>query len=177
MILNPTAIIGPHDYRPSHFGQVLLALCHGRLPALVAGGFDWVDARDVVSGAMRAEKRAPSGARYLLSGHWLSARDVALMVQEISGVRAPRLVCPIWLAHIVAPFAVAWARFNGGRPLYTPVSLRALRSNRQISHERATRDLGYRSRPFRETLVDTLGWFQEASCLERPRKQSSAEVS
>jgi dihydroflavonol-4-reductase len=55
----------------------------------------------------------------------------------------------------------AVSRLNGRSPLYTSVSLRALRSNRHISHEKATRELGYQPRPFRETLVDTLRWFEE----------------
>jgi dihydroflavonol-4-reductase len=38
--------------------------------------------------------------------------------------------------------------------------LSALKSNRYMSHERATRDLGYQPRPFLETLTDTLNWFK-----------------
>jgi len=171
VIINPTAVIGPHDYQPSHFGEVLLALAHRRMPALVAGGFDWVDVRDVVQGAMRAEERAPAGAKYLLSGHWVSIRDVAAHVEEITGVPAPRLVCPLWLAGIGAPIVTAFHRLDGRRPLYTSVSLRALRSNRNISHEKATHDLDYHPRPFRETLIDTFLWFKEAGQLAGSLKQ------
>jgi len=168
VILNPTAMIGPHDYKPSHFGEVLQALGSGRLAATVGGGFDWVDVRDVVAGALRAAEAAPAGATYLLSGHWVAVADVATMVGEITGVPPPRFVCPMVLARIGAPFATAVARFLGKRPLFTSVSLEALRGNRQVSHGRATRDLGYQPRPFRETLEDTLGWFAEGGRLVRP---------
>lgn len=162
VLLNPTAMIGPYDYRPSHFGQVLWLLAGGELPALVAGGFDWVDVRDVAEGAIRAAERAPAGAQYLLSGHWVSLPEIAAMVESISGVPAPRLVCPESLARLGLPFAWAYARLTGRRPLYTRVSLRALRYSSQVSHARATRELDYHPRPFRETLVDTLGWFAQA---------------
>jgi dihydroflavonol-4-reductase len=165
VIINPTAIIGPHDYQPSYFGEALLSLASRRLPALVTGGFDWVDVRDVVAGAMRAEETAPAGAGYLLSGHWVSMRDIAGMVTEITGVPTAKLVLPLWLARIGAPFIQAVSRLNGKRPLYTGVSLRALRSNRRISCEKAARDLGYEPRPFRETLADTLRWFEENGYL------------
>jgi dihydroflavonol-4-reductase len=168
VILNPTAMIGPHDAYPSHVGQALISLCGGRMPALVAGGFDWVDVRDVAQGALRAEERADTGARYLLSGRWASVRELAGIVAELSGVRAPWFVCPTWLARAVAPLAVAWARLKDGRPLFTPFSVRTLRSNRQISHARAARDLGYAPRPLDETLADTLHWFCEAGYLDRP---------
>jgi dihydroflavonol-4-reductase len=161
VVIIPTAIIGPHDYQLSHFGEALLALAQRKLPALVTGGFDWVDVRDVVEGAMRAEAQAPAGARYLLSGHWVSMCDIAAMVAEITGVSAPRFICPLWLAHLGVPVLTALDYLNGKRPLYTSVSLRALRSNRNISHQRATRELGYQPRPFRQTLIDTLRWFEE----------------
>ena len=162
VILNPTAIVGPHDYRPSHFGAVLLALSRGRLPALVTGGFDWVDVRDVVAGAIRAEERAAAGARYLLSGHWASAREVAALVERAAGTPAPRLVFPLALAHLGAPFATAWANLAGRRPLYTTVSLRTLRSNQVIDHRRATEELDYHPRPLQKTIADTVQWLKES---------------
>jgi len=175
VIISPTAIIGPYDYQPSHLGQALLSMARGKLPSLVAGGFDWVDVRDVVAGAIEAEQRAPTGAKYLLSGHWRSMPDLAYMVAEISGVPAPGFVCPLWLARFGAPFATAASRLARTRPLYTSVSIRALRSNRNISHERATRDLGYQPRPLRETLADTLRWFHETGSL--PQLAKAAEGS
>jgi len=69
VIVSPTAIIGPYDYQPSHQGQMLISMAQKRLPALVDGGFDWVDVRDVVYGAMQAEKLAPRGSKYILGGH------------------------------------------------------------------------------------------------------------
>lgn len=170
VIIVPTAIVGPYDYKPSYFGEALLRLANGKLPALVAGGFDWVDVRDVVWGAMRAEEQAPTGSRYVLSGHWVSLREVGKLVEEITGVPAPPFVSPIWLARIGAPFVTAFDRLNGRRPLYTSVSLRALSSNQRISHQKATRELGYHPRPFRETLIDTLRWFQKDGRLTHPLK-------
>ncbi len=161
VIINPTGVIGPHDYQPSHFGAVLSALANHKLPALVSGGFDWVDARDVAEGAIMAEQKAPPSARYLLSGHYVTIRDVATMVETITGVPAPQFVCPMWLARASAPIVTTYNRLTGGRPLFTAVSLRALSERRLVSHEKATRELGYQPRPFRETLADTLQWLKE----------------
>jgi len=168
VILSPTAIVGPHDYQPSYFGKVLIALAHGKLPALVTSGFDWVDVRDVVDGALKAEKSASTGSKYLLSGHWVSLCDVAAMISGITGSRKPFFVCPLWLARIGAPIFNAFHHKDGFDELYTPVSLKALHSNRNISHDKASRDLGYQPRPFEDTIADTLNWFQEKGQLARP---------
>lgn len=167
VIINPTAIIGPYDFRPSHFGEALLLMAQGKLPTLVAGGFNWVDARDVATGAIKAAQKAKCGEKYLLSGHWVSIRDMAALVQEITGIRAPRITCPLWLASAGTPFIAFSARFTGKRPLYTTASLKALYSNRHISHQKATNDLGYYPRPFRDTITDTLLWFKESAYLDQ----------
>ncbi|HWE31410.1 MAG TPA: SDR family oxidoreductase [Polyangia bacterium] len=165
VIVNPTAILGPHDYGPSAMGRVLLDLYHRKLPALVDGGFDWVDVRDIVAGALAAADRAPRGARYLLSGARKTVRELAALVEEITGVRAPRLVSPMWLARVGAPFATAVARIAGKQPLYTRHSLHALRNHQLVSHDKATRELGYTTRPLVETLTAAYDWFRQAGAL------------
>lgn len=176
VIIYPTGIIGPHDYQPSHFGEVLLTLVCGKLPGLVAGGFNWVDVRDVVDGAIKAEEKAAAGTGYLLSGHWASLPDLAALVAEFSGVPAPGFVCPLWLARAGAPLVTAVDYLTGRRPLYTRASIRALYSNRNISHEKATRELDYQPRPIRATILDTLRWFEEKGWLAQPLKTPPARL-
>jgi dihydroflavonol-4-reductase len=171
VILNPTAVIGPYDYQLSHMGEFLLTLARGKLPALVEGGFDWVDVRDVVDASLRAEKKAPTGAKYLISGHWAEVSGLAELAAEILGVSIPGFVCPAWLARGSAPLVTAFSRMTGSRQLYNSVSVRALtKCNRHISHARAERELDYHPRPLRETLVDTFRWFQERGLLDRSLK-------
>jgi dihydroflavonol-4-reductase len=160
VIIIPTAILGPYDFRPSYLGQALQLLARGRIPALVRGGYDWVDVRDVVDGARQAEHLGRSGARYILSGHWRSLRDVAWVTAQVSGRSAPGFIVPIWLAEWFQPVMAKLAQLKGEQPLYTRAMLNAMRSNRQISHARAAHDLGYAPRPFEGTLRDTLDWFK-----------------
>jgi dihydroflavonol-4-reductase len=176
VILYPTAVIGPYDLKPSHLGTVLLLLARRRLPALVGGGFDWVDVRDVAAGALCAAERAPAGQRYLLSGHFASVRDLAALAAQVTGVPAPRLCTPLFLARIGAPFTTGYATLLGQRPLYTSVSLEALCSNPCVSHARATRDLGYQPRPLQETLEHTYRWFVEAGMLDSGRVKLGAQA-
>jgi dihydroflavonol-4-reductase len=172
VILNPTAMLGPHDYRPSHQGEMLLALAGERLPALVEGGFDWVDVRDVVEGALRAEERAPAGGQYILSGRWASVHELASMAAAVTGARVPALSCPLSLAHLVAPLYMTVAHMVGFRPLFTQVALEALGGNRVIRRARAARDLAYRPRDLEKTLVDTYEWFAEAGWLGRSLRRA-----
>jgi dihydroflavonol-4-reductase len=167
VIVNPTAVIGPHDYKPSLMGRGLLALYNGTLPALVPGGFNWVDVRDVVQGAIQAGQLGETGERYLLSGSWASVRQIAERVETISGKPRPKFISPLWLARLGLPFIRAHASLNGTRALYTAESLNALEgANRNVSCEKAEKHLKYHPRPLQKTLEDTFQWFQEAEILE-----------
>ncbi len=166
VIVNPTAIVGPYDFRPSHFGKGIMDFLNRRIPAGIAGGVDFVDVRDVVIGATRAEKMAPSGEQYLLSGHWHSITELFKMMAEISGVAGPRLQIPMWLARLVLPFVPYYDKLRGNTPRLTRATLLELQSNKNQNHEKATRELDYHPRPLYETLVDTINWFTSNGFLD-----------
>ena len=160
-IVYPTAVLGPNDYHGSLFGQAILKMANGRLPAMVAGGFNWVDVRDVAWGAVEAAEKGVDGDRYILSGHYLDVSGVAAVIAELTGVPAPGFTCPAWLAGLFAPIMSGWARLSGQAPLYTRDSLAALSTNKVMSLAKASRSLAYQPRPFRDSMVDTLQFYKE----------------
>ena len=161
-ILNPSAIIGPYDYQPSYLGQALMKIYKNKLPMLVSGGYDFVDVRDVVMAAISASTNGRRGERYILSGRWMSLKDLSIKIAELTGQRTPRFVAPTCLAKAGLPFIRAWAKLSGRHPLYTAESLDILKqSSRNISNTKARKELGYNPRPIEETLVDTFRWFEE----------------
>lgn len=160
-IIYPTAVLGPNDFKLSLFGQAILKMANGRLPALVSGGFDWVDARDVAWGAVEAAEKGVDKDRYILSGHYLAMPEVAAVIAELTGVAAPGLTCPVWLAGVFAPLMSIWARLTGETPLYTRDSLAILSTNKVMSHDRASRNLSYRPRPFRDSMLGSLSFYTD----------------
>jgi dihydroflavonol-4-reductase len=165
VIVSPTGIIGPNDFEPSLMGRFLTRLFRGELPALVDGGFDWVDVRDVVRGAISVEKIGRTGERYLLGGRWTTVAELAKVAEAVTGVKAPRFLSPMWLARIGSPFAVVFGRLLGRRSVYTGSSLKALRRHRRVSHEKAARELGYSARPLKETIEAAYRWYREAGMM------------
>lgn len=170
VILNPTAVLGPFDFKPSRMGRVLLALGRGAMPALVDGAFDWVDVRDVCRAALTAASRGRRGERYLLSGSYTSVAALAEEVARATGVSAPRVTVSQWLVRPVAPLASAWSRVVGSDPLLTSDSLTALRTcHPRISHAKAAAELGFEPRRLERTVSDTLEWFVGAGLLPAGR--------
>ncbi len=160
VIVNPTGILGPYDFRPSRMGRLLLDLHRRKLPTVVTGGFDWIDVRDVVAGLLAAEERGKRGHNYLLSGHWHTLRELADQAERITGVRAPRITAPLWLARLGVPFAKGAGWLTKREPLFTNEALEAVNAPGRVSNEKARRELELAApRALHETLRDTYAWF------------------
>jgi dihydroflavonol-4-reductase len=166
VIINPTSVIGPNDFKPSLIGQAIIQLYNRKIPALIPGGYNWVDVRDVVAGTIRAIESGRTGQSYLLSGHFKTLSELNKQITLIHGMDKNLPVIPFWLAEIGVPFLKAWARLRGDEPLYTKESVQILKTaHPNISSMKAHNELGYESRPFKDTLRDTIEWFKENNYL------------
>jgi dihydroflavonol-4-reductase len=167
IVINPTAIIGPGDFRLSLTGSALIRLYKGQLPSLIPGGYDWVDVRDVCMAAIKAMECGVPGECYLVGGCYQSLRTLSFEIAQLGGHRPPRIELPFWTARIGIPFLNVHSAIRKTEPLYTSVSLHTLKkSHTRISHEKARSVLGYNPRPFTETLSDTIAWYRENKYIE-----------
>ena len=89
---------------------MIIDFVNGNLKAYVDEAYDFVDVRDVASGIILAAEKRRSGERYILSGEQITVRGLLLMLQEITGVKAPSLRVPVWLALIAARFGPVYCR-------------------------------------------------------------------
>ncbi len=158
--LFPTGIIGPNDYSTRASNQSLIPIANGEMPILAKFAYDWVDVRDVADGALAAAQKAPAGASYILGNQHYLITDLAVKIAALTGVPAPRVV-PAWMALSVLPFLTLRSRITGQTSMLTRASLYPLLNSHQISHERASRELGYRPRSIDESLADMVNWFQK----------------
>lgn len=165
VIVNPTGVIGPWDFGPSRMGRVLLDLYNRRLPSLVAGGFDWVDVRDVVAAMLAAEECGRTGENYIVGGGYRSVPELAELAHEVTGVPLPRFTSPRWLARLGVPFALGYGRLTRKEPLYTFESLDALGLSRRIDVSRASAVLGHSPRSLEDTVRDTYRWFAQSGVI------------
>lgn len=158
VIVHPSAVIGPFDYRPSRLGLVFLKLYRRHLPALLPGGYDFVDARDVAATMIAAVDEGRTGESYLTTGTHLTLPQLSRTVERITGVPRPLVTAPYWLAQVGAPFMDFASRFLSGEPLYTSESLLPLKLRFAFDSSKAQGELGHRIRPIEETLRDLYAW-------------------
>lgn len=163
VIVCPTGVIGPYDFRRSEMGSIILDAALGRTSPYVDGAYDFVDVRDVVDGMILAEEKGRAGESYILSGQKISVRYLLETVREVTGKAFTSIKIPFSLAEFTAKFMPYYYRWSKARPRFTPYSLEVLRSNADISHAKASRELGYRPRKVYESIADTVRWFLESA--------------
>ena len=161
VIVCPTGVIGPFDFRRSEMGSVIMDAALGRTSPYVDGAYDFVDVRDVADGLILAEEKGRAGESYILSGQRISVRYLLETVREVTGRAFTRIKIPFNLAEFAARFTPYYYRWTRAKPRFTPYSLEVLQSNSHISHAKATRELGYHPRTLYESLADTARWFLE----------------
>jgi dihydroflavonol-4-reductase len=165
VIVCPTGVIGPYDFRRSEMGEVIRGAAESRPMMYVDGAYDFVDVRDVASGMILAEEKGRAGESYLLSGYKLTVLDLMEYVRKITGKTFSRIKIPFDLARLVSKVSPFYYRITKSKPRITPYSLEVLQSNSDISHAKATRELGYHPRSMYETISDTITWM-----LTNPKK-------
>ncbi len=166
VILSPTAVVGPYDFRESFLGLALKKFYNNKIPALIPGGYNWVDVRDVVSAAIEAIQKGRKGEKYILAGHFYEIKDLSTIIGNISGRKPPRFMVPIFLAILVCPFFEIFALATKQKPMFTCQSLNLLiRGPRKISIEKAKRELNYSPHSLEQTLKDTFDWYKQNNYL------------
>ncbi|MCL2226346.1 MAG: NAD-dependent epimerase/dehydratase family protein [Oscillospiraceae bacterium] len=159
-ILHPSGISGPGDFGKGHITQLVIDYCKGGLTSGIAGGYDFVDVRDVAAGVLSCCENGRSGECYILSGHFFKVYDLLHLLHEITGKKEIRRILPLWFVRLTAPLCEIYYKILRQPPLFTSYSIYTLSTNAHFSHEKATVELGYTSRPMRQTLEDTIAWLR-----------------
>jgi dihydroflavonol-4-reductase len=163
VIVNPAYMIGPDDHGPSIMGRLLLRIWRGRVPAVLGGGINVVDVRDVATGILLATEYGVAGRRYILGGENVPFRDFVKLALQVAGWDGPVVSISPWLLGwpfvLVAGLRSWW---TGREPYPSATHLLMSRYYWYVRWERAYQELGFWPRPLRRSLQDTFQWF--ATC-------------
>lgn len=160
-VVFPSGIFGPYDKEGrNHLTQLVIDFCQGRMPMGVRGGYDFVDVRDVASGVLAVAEHGRRGEGYLLSNRKITISEMFELLHKESGAKRTKVYAPMWLAKASVPFCTLYYKLKKKRPLFSAYSLHTLSANADYSHNKASAELGYTPRPFRDTVRDTITWLK-----------------
>jgi dihydroflavonol-4-reductase len=155
VILNPGTMFGPGDWNLTSTRMVLHYLL-GQYRAYSTGGMSFCDVRDVAAAYARAVVSGRRGERYVLAGVNLSYRELLEKLSAITGLPRPIAVPSALLRASANVSDFAAALFPHPFEEFTTASASYGLKFNFCSSAKAERELGYRIRPFEQTLADTI---------------------
>ncbi|MCA9517210.1 MAG: NAD-dependent epimerase/dehydratase family protein [Myxococcales bacterium] len=160
--VNPAFPFGADDTAPTPTGKTVLDILRGRQPAVVEGGFNAVDVRDVAVGHVLGALHGRSGQRYILGGENVTFADFGHRVAERAGVRGPRFTVPAEVMLAAGRVAEAVADHVTRKPPMFTYRGAAYLAGRYVwfSTAKAERELGYAPRPIDDAIAASVDFMR-----------------
>jgi dihydroflavonol-4-reductase len=160
VIVNPTAPVGDHDWKPTPTGKIIVDFLRGKLPAFVDTGLNLVDVRDIANGHLLAAEKGRIGERYILGCENLTLEQILSRLAVITGRSAPKVKLPYAVAYAAGVVTTSWANLTGHPPAAPLEGVRMARKKMFVSHAKSSRELGFSPGPVGDALARAIEWFR-----------------
>jgi dihydroflavonol-4-reductase len=160
VIVNPTAPVGPGDWKPTPTGRIILDFVNGRMPAYVDTGLNVAAVEDVAAGHLLAAEKGRVGERYILGGRNMTLKQILDALSSITGRPTPRMRLPHAVA-LAAGYADEWfSRLTGREPQIPVDGVKMSRHRMFVASDKAERELGYKSSSVEDALERAVRWYE-----------------
>lgn len=162
VVCQPSACMGPYDFKISSIGSMIRMFSSGKFPiTMTFGAYNFVDVRDVAIGTVLAGDKGGAGEVYLLCNKSCTVDEFIRLLAEVCGNKPPKIKLGKGIIDVAAPIMEVFYKVSGQSPIFTRYAVRKLVSNCNFSFEKAKNELGYNPRSLKESLEDTVKWIAE----------------
>jgi dihydroflavonol-4-reductase len=160
VIVNPSTPVGPWDIKPTPTGKIIVDFLKRRMPAYLDTGLNLIDVEECARGHILAEQKGCPGRKYILGNANLSLCDIFRMLQEITGIPAPKVRLPYAPVLMAAWLNEGLSRITGREPLIPLAGVQMAAHHMYFDSGRAVRELGLPQTPVSEALKRAVEWFR-----------------
>ena len=168
VIVNPSTPVGPRDIKPTPTGKIILDFLNREMPAYLDTGLNLIDVKDCARGHILAEKKGISGERYILGNQDLSLFDILVMLETITGLKAPSIKMPFWLALSAGWICEMVSNHITGKPPAVPLAgVKMAKYFMYFDSSKAVQKLGLPQNPVENALRQSVDWFKNNNYVTR----------
>lgn len=172
VLAQPTFPVGPGDRRPTPTGKLIVDFLDGKIPAYVDTSLNVVHVDDLAEGHLLAVEHGRQGTSYVLGGDNLSMRDLLGLLASVTGLPAPTRRVPTAMTLLAARASDLVEAGMLRREPHVPLEgARMAATHMRFDDARARSELGYTSRPARESLRDAVAFFVDTGRVVPRRAQ------
>jgi dihydroflavonol-4-reductase len=161
VIVNPTAPVGPRDWKPTPTGRIILDFLKGKMPAYVDTGLNVAPVEDVAAGHLLAAEKGRVGERYILGGRNMTLKQILDALAAIAGRSAPRIRLPHAIALMAGYADEVFSRVMGREPQIPVEGVKMSRHKMFVESDKAQRELGYKPTKVEAALERAVRWYEE----------------
>ena len=164
-VIHPSGICGPYDYAFGSVTCMVRDFALGKMNMGIEGTFNSVDVRDLAAGVISACEKGRRGECYILSNEVATMHDMFRLMNEAGGFSRKYHVLSKKLAYVGVRVLALVSKFTGKEPLLSDFNIYMLNRNNEFDCSKAERELGFRCRPFTESIRDTMSWLRAEGFL------------
>lgn len=161
VIVNPTAPVGPGDWKPTPTGKIIVDFLNGKMPAYVDTGLNVAAVEDVALGHLLAAEKGRIGERYILGGRNMTLKEILQALAAMTGKRAPRVRLPHAVAMAAGYADEMISRLAGREPQIPVEGVKMSRHKMFVASDKAARELGYTPGSVEKALERAVRWYEE----------------
>lgn len=164
VIVNPSTPVGPRDIKPTPTGKIVLDFLNRKMPAYLDTGLNLIDVDDCARGHLLAEEHGTPGERYILGNRNMSLKEILLTLEKITGLKAPTVKMPYWVAFTAGWVSDAISDHVTGKPPAVPLAgVRMAKYFMYFDSSKAVRELGLPQNSIETALEEAVQWFRDHS--------------
>ncbi len=161
VIVNPTAPVGPADWKPTPTGRIIVDFMNGKMPAYVDTGLNLVPVEDCAAGHLLAAEKGRIGERYILGARNMTLKEILDVLASITGRPAPRVRLPHAVALAAGYADEFFSRVTGREPQIPVEGVKMSRHRMFVESDKAQRELDYRPGAVEPALQRAVRWYEE----------------
>jgi dihydroflavonol-4-reductase len=161
VIVNPTAPVGPWDWKPTPTGRIILDFLKGKMPAYVDTGLNVAPVEDIAAGHLLAAEKGRVGERYILGGRNMTLKQILDALSAITGRPAPRVRLPHAVALAAGYADQLFSRLAGRQPQIPVEGVKMSRHRMFVESDKAARELGYNPGSIEAALERAVRWYEQ----------------
>lgn len=160
VIVNPSTPVGPLDIKPTPTGKIIVDFLNRKMPAYLDTGLNIISVEDCARGHLLAEKHGIVGTKYILGNTNLTLCAIFKLLQEITGLPAPKIKLPYAPILMLAYVNEGFSKITGREPLIPLAGVQMAAKFMYFDSSRAVKELGLPQTSIKDALGRAVQWFK-----------------
>ena len=128
------------------------------MKAGIEGSFNAVDVRDLADATVAAIENGRPGEGYILGNERISMKEMLRLVALYTKTPPVTTILPAFVGKVLGHATDLIVKISGRPRRMTSFAVYNLTRNNEFDSSKASHELGFHTRPFFETIADTVTW-------------------